>query len=222
MAKPGVARKVVALLVNLVAPLLILGFAWGNPRDFYAHPVRVIGVVLFELPTLVMILFTSGFDAHTRRSDEGRGFLVVLNTVVNLSLVVAVFLEGHGLGVMPGGEALRWAGLAVLLAGTIIRVGTMIELGLRFSLTVSAQEHHQLQTTGFYARVRHPSYLGVLLISIGVAGVFRSWLWLALIPVMIYGLVRRMNTEERFLLDQLGEEYRVYMARTARLMPGVY
>jgi len=222
MADPGVPRKIAAVLVDLVVPLVVLGFAWGSPRDFYAHPVRAIGVVLFVLPTLAMVFFTSGSAHHERRSGEKRGFLVALNIAANVSLVVAVFLEGHGIGVMPGGEVLRWTGLAVLLAGTIIRAGTMIELGRRFSLTVSAQDHHQLQTTGFYSGVRHPSYLGVVLISLGVAGVFRSWLWLALVPVMVYGLVLRMNTEERFLLEQFGEEYRAYMARTARLVPGVY
>jgi protein-S-isoprenylcysteine O-methyltransferase Ste14 len=39
---------------------------------------------------------------------------------------------------------------------------------------------------------------------------------------MLYGLVRRMNTEERFMVEQFGDEYRAYMARTARLVPGVY
>jgi len=222
MARSEVPRKAAALAVDLVLPLVVLGFAWGSPRAFYAHPVRAIAVVLFVLPTLAMVFFTSGFAAHARRSRERWGYLVALNVVANLSLIVAVYLEGHGIGILPGGEVLRWTGLALLAAGTILRAGTMLELGSRFTLTVSAQEHHRLETTGFYSRVRHPSYLGLVLISLGVAGVFRSGFWLALLPLMLAGMILRIRTEERFLLEQLGEEYRAYMARTARLLPGVY
>ena len=222
MTRAGGARLALGLLLDLIVPPLVLALAWGSLRGFIAHPARVIAAILFELPTVVMLAFTAGFSAHERRSEEGRSFLVTLNLASNLSLLVTVFLEGHGIWIMPGGDALRWAGLAVLGAGTWLRVGTMLELGRRFSLTVSAREDHRLQTTGYYARVRHPSYLGVVLISLGIAGVFRSWLWLALIPFMMLGLLRRMRTEERFLVEQFGDEYRAYMARTARLVPGVY
>ena len=222
MARPGGARLVVALALNVLVLPLLMGLAWGSLRGFFSHPARLLAAVLFELPTVVMIVFTAGFSAHERRSEEKHSFLVALNVASNLSLLVTVFLEGHGIGIVPGGDALRWAGLAVLTAGTWLRVGTMLELGPRFSLTVSARADHRLQTTGYYARVRHPSYLAVVLISLGIAGVFRSWLWLALIPFMMAGLVRRMGTEERFLIEQFGDEYRAYMARTARLVPGVY
>jgi protein-S-isoprenylcysteine O-methyltransferase Ste14 len=222
MTKPGMPRLIAALAVNLVVPPLIMGLAWGSLPGFFSHPARVAAAVLFLLPTLVMILFTAGYASHERRSDEGRGFLVALNIAANLSWFVAVFLEGHGIWVMPGGDVTRWTGVAILALGTYVRVGTMIELGRRFSLTVSAQAGHTLETTGFYRLARHPSYLGVVLISIGVAGAFRSWFWLALIPIMLFGLVSRMNTEERFMVEQFGDEYRAYMARTARLVPGVY
>jgi protein-S-isoprenylcysteine O-methyltransferase Ste14 len=222
MPKRSPSRTAFALMLNFVAPPLILAVAWGRFADFFANPARVVATLLFELPTLVMVAYTSGFAAHERRSDESPKFLAAINIASNLSLVITVYLEGHGIWVMPGGDLARWIGVAILAAGTWLRAATMIELGSRFSLTVSAQAGHELETTGLYARVRHPSYLGAILISVGVAGAFRSWFWLALIPFMVYGVVRRMDTEERFLTDQFGDQYRSYVARTARLVPGVY
>ena len=62
----------------------------------------------------------------------------------------------------------------------------------------------------------------MIVLCIGIALVFRSWFWTALIPSMLFGLTRRMATEERFLLAHFGDEYRAYMARTKRLVPGIY
>ena len=84
------------------------------------------------------------------------------------------------------------------------------------------QEGHTLHTTGFYAAVRHPSYLGILLMDLGFAGVFRSVVALALMPLVFWMFKRRMDVEERFMVEQFGTGYRDYMGRTARLLPGAY
>ena len=79
-----------------------------------------------------------------------------------------------------------------------------------------------LHTRGFYARLRHPSYVGILLMDVGFVGVFRSALGLLLLPVVFWMFKRRMDVEEAFLLERFGDEYGTYRARTSRLVPGVY
>jgi protein-S-isoprenylcysteine O-methyltransferase Ste14 len=79
-----------------------------------------------------------------------------------------------------------------------------------------------LHTRGFYTLVRHPSYLGILLMDLGFAGVFRSVVALALMPVVFWMFKRRMDVEEAFMGEQFGAGYRDFMARTARILPGVY
>ena len=79
-----------------------------------------------------------------------------------------------------------------------------------------------VDTSGFYARVRHPSYLGILLMDLGFAGVFRSAVALALMPLVFWMFRRRMDVEEAFMVEQFGAEYRAYMGRTRRILPGVY
>jgi len=58
--------------------------------------------------------------------------------------------------------------------------------------------------------------------DLGFAGVFRSSVALALMPVVFWMFKRRMDVEEGFMVQQFGEPYRAYMGHTARLMPGVY
>jgi protein-S-isoprenylcysteine O-methyltransferase Ste14 len=132
------------------------------------------------------------------------------------------YMDASGLWTLPGGDTLRWTGLVLLAAGAALRVWPMIELGNRFASVVALQEGHRLQTSGVYGAVRHPSYVGILLMDLGFALVFRSALALLLLPVPFWMFKRRMDVEETFLLQEFGAEYREYMGRTARLLPGVY
>ena len=220
---PG--RRFVAgsLLLNVALPLVAMGFAWaGDPRAFYASPLRACTALLFVLPNLTLVLFTTGYGPHARASTESPWFIATANLMANGGMLVAIFLDAHGWWRLPGGEALRPLGLAILALGTSLRVATMVSLGRMFSLRVSVEPDHELVTGGLYRRVRHPSYLAVIVLCIGIMFVLRSGFWAVLIPAMLFGLIRRMATEERFLLGHFGERYRVYMARTARLVPGIW
>ena len=93
----------------------------------------------------------------------------------------------------------------------------MFVLGNRFSGLVAIQPGHTLVTTGIYSVIRHPSYLGLLVNSLGWALAFRSSVGLLLTALTIIPLVARMNAEEALLRSQFGAEYGNYMARTSRL-----
>ena len=73
-----------------------------------------------------------------------------------------------------------------------------------------------------FSGMRHPADLGIVLMDLGFAGVFRSTVALLLMPIVFWMFKRRMDVEEAFLAARFGGEYREYMARTARLLPGVY
>jgi protein-S-isoprenylcysteine O-methyltransferase Ste14 len=85
---------------------------------------------------------------------------------------------------------------------------------------VAIQPGHTLVTTGLYRVIRHPSYLGLLVNSLGWALAFRSGLGLLLTALLIPPLVAR--AEERLLRSQFGGEYEAYRTRTSRLIPGLY
>jgi len=95
-------------------------------------------------------------------------------------------------------------------------------LGRRFSGLVAIQPGHTLVTNGIYGVIRHPSYLGLLVNSLGWGLTFRSGIGLLLTALLILPLIARIQAEERLLGTQFGDEYNAYRARTSRLIPGLY
>jgi protein-S-isoprenylcysteine O-methyltransferase Ste14 len=95
-------------------------------------------------------------------------------------------------------------------------------LGHRFSGLVAIQRGHALVTSGVYNLIRHPSYLGLLVNSLGWSLAFRSGVGVLLTALTIVPLLARINAEERLLRTQFGREYDAYCARTWRLIPGFY
>jgi protein-S-isoprenylcysteine O-methyltransferase Ste14 len=214
--------QLVGIPLNVLLFLLLMVLAWGSWSGFVASPVRVGVIVLHLLMIPVMTLSTSGRSKGLDHAPDWKPFFPLL---VFHSLFTACgmpYLDARDLWVMQGGDVTRWAGLAVLTAGVALRLGPMLALGRRFASVVALQPNHTLATTGFYARVRHPSYLGILLMDVGFAGVFRSVPAVALLPLVFWMFKRRMDVEEAFMIVRFGDEYRDYAARTARLLPGVY
>jgi protein-S-isoprenylcysteine O-methyltransferase Ste14 len=119
------------------------------------------------------------------------------------------------------GDAIRWLGVVLFAAGGALRICPVFVLGRRFSGLVAIQPGHTLVTTGLYRVVRHPSYLGRLVNSLGWALAFRSGVGVLLTALLIPPLVARICAEERLLCSQFGE-YEVYRSRTSRLIPGLY
>jgi protein-S-isoprenylcysteine O-methyltransferase Ste14 len=87
---------------------------------------------------------------------------------------------------------------------------------------VAIQPGHTLVTSGVYGFIRHPSYLGLLVNSLGWALAFRSWVGVLLTALLIPPLLARIRAEEGLLRSQFGGEYDVYCSRTSRLIPGLY
>jgi protein-S-isoprenylcysteine O-methyltransferase Ste14 len=114
-------------------------------------------------------------------------------------------------------------GAVIAFAGLALRLHAIRVLGRRFSATVRVTRDHELIDEGVYRYLRHPSYLGVLLVIFGIAVMFCSWLAAAAgVPLMVAVYRRRIRFEERALEATLGAVYRTYRERTWSLLPGVW
>jgi protein-S-isoprenylcysteine O-methyltransferase Ste14 len=84
-------------------------------------------------------------------------------------------------------------------------------------------ENHKIIETGLYKIIRHPGYLGQLIIFIGISTSISNWLSVLfmMIPVTL-GYLYRISVEEKFMLEQMGEDYLKYQGRTKRMIPFVY
>jgi protein-S-isoprenylcysteine O-methyltransferase Ste14 len=107
---------------------------------------------------------------------------------------------------------------ALILAGTIFSIYAIIRLGRSVSIMAEAR---RLVTDGPYAVIRHPLYLGEAVALLGLTLQYLSAWALLLLGLQLAFQFLRMSNEEQ-VLSRTFPEYRAYMQRTARLIPGVY
>jgi protein-S-isoprenylcysteine O-methyltransferase Ste14 len=116
---------------------------------------------------------------------------------------------------LPGGIRV----LGVLLAGLALAWMVWAFRHLRSNLFGPRAGLHTLVTTGPYRWIRHPLYSGWAALLAGYSLLTANWfvalVWLAALTAV----VRRTPSEEAHLLQQFGEAYRDYAARTGRFLP---
>jgi len=118
---------------------------------------------------------------------------------------------------------MSWLGLFAFIAGSALRLWSFRVAGGAFKAQIEVGEKQRLATTGPYAFVRHPSYLGVIIAYAGIAGIFSSSLGLAALLILIIpALVIRLLKEEKILAAHYGDEWQSYTSQTgSMLIPGL-
>jgi protein-S-isoprenylcysteine O-methyltransferase Ste14 len=217
---PSIVR-VTLIMAATAANLGLAVLGWGGPAAFFSHPALIaLTVVLFVIAGAA--LFAGGNISPGVR--EGRGNRWVIAALALLA-VLAAFLpawtDRNEFWTLDG-DAIRWLGVVLFAAGCALRLWPVVVLGNRFSGLVAIQPGHTLVTSGVYGVIRHPSYLGLLVTSLGWALAFRSGVGLLITALMIPPLLARIHSEERLLHTQFGADYDAYRARTSRLIPGLY
>ena len=166
----------------------------------------------------------------TRRSRsrtgtrQDRGTLGVLWLVIMTSIAAGIYVAAHWpAAALPDGRIFATAGVALFVAGLLLRWWAIVTLGRFFTVDVTIEKDHELVERGPFCVVRHPSYSGVLLAFVGFALSLRNWaaLFVILLPIFA-AFIHRMNVEEKALSCALGSRYTDYMRRTKRLVPYLY
>lgn len=134
--------------------------------------------------------------------------------------LVPTHAGGHLLNDLIGWEGdphlspFHLASYGVMLAGFIV-------LSRAWPVLWRAQREHRLATTGPYAAVRHPQYLGFLLIMAGFLLQWPTLLTLVMFPILTVAYARLARVEEREVRAEFGADYDTYAARTPRFLPRV-
>ena len=86
-----------------------------------------------------------------------------------------------------------------------------------FTVNVVISATHTLKTSGLYKVVRHPSYLGLLLIIIGLGISLDSLLSVVVMIVPSFiALNYRISIEEQALVEEFGQQYTDYKKRVKK------
>ena len=217
-----VSPKMAALTTIGTIVYLALGvIGEGGLAAIFSHGA-LIAVVVATFAMSGLALFTKGNLSSGVREDRANRWVIVAFAVIGLADGYVPALTDRLAFFTLDGESLRWFGVALFVVGGALRMAPVFALGERFSGLVAIQPGHQLVTDGLYRFIRNPSYLGLLVNSLGWALAFRSSVGVALTALLIPPLIARMRAEEALLREHFGARYVAYCARTWRLVPGLY
>jgi protein-S-isoprenylcysteine O-methyltransferase Ste14 len=153
-----------------------------------------------------------------------RGSQLILWIMIVISVTACAWLGRIMAANMFGGAAwLKAASVAVLAAALAIRWTALFTLGKSFSANVAIRESQKMVRSGLYRVLRHPSYLGLLMVFVAIGIHSRNWISLVVaVAPTTAALIDRIQVEEQALQEAFGEEYAQYRRVTKRLVPGVY
>jgi protein-S-isoprenylcysteine O-methyltransferase Ste14 len=195
--------------VPAVRPLV---FESGGLRDVYLATLGIAAVAELAL------------QVRTRSQGGARDPSYVWMLAGSFAGVALAFAAAGVHDRLPGPRALpAVVGIAVMWAGFGLRAWAVRTLGRFFRVEVTVDADQTLVDIGPYARVRHPSYTGLLVFYLGLGICLDSYLSVAAAVVLpLAAVLNRIAHEERTLRRELGEAYETYSSKTWHLVPGVW
>ena len=194
---------------------------------------------LVILQSVVMIVFAASFF-HPKGNRDWRvmggfsAFIVALFTEMYGAPLTVYLLAGWLGDYFPalkathsGGhlwnDLIGWTGDPHVspfhLASYVVIGGGLWLIAAAWTVLHTAAKHNQLAVTGPYAWLRHPQYLGFLLIMVGWLLQWPTIPTLAMFPILAYVYARLARSEEREVAARFGPVWRHYAATVHAYIP---
>src|SRR6202000_316291 len=125
-------------------------------------------LLLFTLSEVLLLVSKRSKTASTKNRDDRMSLLLFWITIP-VCFGMGDMIAEQSIGLPIDGHILKNAGIVVFIIGFVIRWISIFQLGKMFTVDVSISSAHILKTDGLYKIVRHPSYLGLLLIIGGIS-----------------------------------------------------
>jgi len=97
--------------------------------------------------------------------------------------------------------------------------GGFVILSSAWEKLYRAQRQHKLATTGWYARMRHPQYMGFVIIMFGFLLQWPTLITLVMFPILTLTYARLSKLEEKEMERTFGQTYRNWASKTPSFIP---
>jgi protein-S-isoprenylcysteine O-methyltransferase Ste14 len=177
--------------------------------------------LLFLISEILLVLTKHSVRKSVARQKD-RGSLIFMWTAICAGLTFG-FINARYTSWNMADYFIAAVGIIMIIAGFAIRWTAIIQLKRAFTVDVAINSAHELKTNGLYKIIRHPSYLGLLLIMTGEAISMASLISFAVVflPVCI-AVIYRIHVEEQLLKEAFGEKYSIYKLNTKIIIPFIY
>jgi protein-S-isoprenylcysteine O-methyltransferase Ste14 len=182
--------------------------------------------------TLVFTYLYGLFEFYMSVKQRNKSKIVKSGDKLSIWILVVFITIGYALSFSIAstktGRIYHWdtfftIGIILIITGLIIRMTSIYTLKQQFTYTITKIESHELIETGLYKWIRHPGYLGQLIIFLGISVSLSNWLSVILMMIsVLIGYTYRIKTEERFMVEQIGQKYIDYQARTKKIIPMIF
>lgn len=191
----------------------------------YHHPVRTALIII----TIAFFIVGGYYRIRSMRSGEkldrtkeGLPIMIGLR-LAGVAIVGSAFWIWRG-GLfarvtLPVPEWIRWIGVTGYAIGVAWLIWMFISLGSNLTDTVVTRRDAHFVDHGPYRYVRNPMYTGILIGGVSLGLALGAWLLPLVAAVFFTILAIRTRTEEKYLIERFGDQYRDYMKRVGRFFP---
>jgi protein-S-isoprenylcysteine O-methyltransferase Ste14 len=215
--------------------LIYLAFSligWGieNIQEFFIDPARMAyAITIAGFALLVGIQsynslagIQDGKDEIGKRVRRQSFVGWLLGLVILAANLFIAYASQREMFIFPNPLFLSWMGVVFCAIGYFLIYWSGLSLGRQYSAEVTIQKDHQLITTGPYKLIRHPRYLGIFLVTIGLTLLFHVWIGFAFVVAVLGLILFRIKDEENLMHSHFGKTWEEYRRHSWRLVPYLF
>jgi protein-S-isoprenylcysteine O-methyltransferase Ste14 len=144
------------------------------------------------------------------------GLLITATVLLGLPLLNANLVPWR---LFSRPEIAYWSGVLVQAAGVSFAIWARLSLGIDWSGPITIKAGQRLIRRGPYAVVRHPIYTGIATGFLGTAIALNRLVGLLAVVLVVLAYLRKIQIEERWLVESFGEAYTQYRQKVKALIP---
>lgn len=207
--------KVILSTILFIVTLFVLPLL-GEVKLF-SHPYTILSAIVIGLLVSTQSQMKINEVVRDKKTDRGTIVMILLFSVIGHIFAITEWAYFPQIRL----DWLSYLGAGLLIFGIVFRIVAIKNLDKAFSSTLQIKKGQQLITNGLYSKFRHPSYTGAWILMLGDALLFQSYIGIGILGIgMFIVYMKRIKAEENMLLDEFGEEYKEYMTRTWKFLPG--